>query len=726
MATSARPNFFLLLDLDPDATWDQTLFEKILREKRIEWSRQSSGVARKALVARQNLALISSIQQVMADQSLRAKEAAVARNERAAARRAAYMQFEKQLALLNAKDVVGQEEVDRFIDAFKHLYPPAEIRARLQVQIALDEASYEKKAVPELDAAVARAIADRLDFLHLHTLYELLQLSTRTSTAALAYAAEQLYTHLVVLQPTAETSAKMELAGLARDVFKSDEMRARYDAYLRMESLSRLLKELAESVSRSTNQEIHPGQVSLFLEQARKEGWTAQEALDRLKEYARQHKWIMMIPTSATQTDTLLCPNCQHLNQAHQHYCTTCQQPLYIACPICGILSSCECMACGHCAFPIGNCYLVDKLLAEIEECLHQGDGESVREALQQAEQAWPAQADARALQIASYQTAIQTLLNMQQQARIDAVELLGRLTFCEDTTESQSGVRISWQPSRNGAVVILRSTQPLHLEGQVLSATQIDQHGQRLDTYSNFAIDSWRPGELIYYTPVLLLYQQAYFGPSQGYVCAENVRQPAYQHLGSVLRLRWDWPQDCQEVLLSYHTEAWPEHHVPPATTMLLERVQYEQRGHHDLPVTTHRDHYILITALKKLGEEQFQASGTRLLARLTSKIVITYEIKKTTRLGKQHTLHLIAEPHTALPMLLLVSKQGGLPLRKADGTIFQRIKATLAESRHLAINLSSAALPANTFGKLFFEDDTVYGEFTIHHPDERQMRLS
>src|SRR5579884_2023477 len=115
MVTSARPNFFLLLDLDPQAAWDQTAFEQRLRKKRVEWSRQSGGVARKALVARQNLALISRMREVMADPLLREQEAKKALTELAAVHQTARGQFEKQLALLNAKEVIEPEEIERFI-----------------------------------------------------------------------------------------------------------------------------------------------------------------------------------------------------------------------------------------------------------------------------------------------------------------------------------------------------------------------------------------------------------------------------------------------------------------------------------------------------------------------------------------------------------------------------------------------------------------------------------
>ena len=98
MTTAARPNFFILLGLNPDADWNQAAFEQTLRQKRVEWSRQGAGVAKKALAARQNLAFVPAITEVMASPELREKEAQAARKELASARKAHIERFEKQLA----------------------------------------------------------------------------------------------------------------------------------------------------------------------------------------------------------------------------------------------------------------------------------------------------------------------------------------------------------------------------------------------------------------------------------------------------------------------------------------------------------------------------------------------------------------------------------------------------------------------------------------------------
>ncbi|MFL5627808.1 MAG: hypothetical protein ACJ788_19685, partial [Ktedonobacteraceae bacterium] len=100
--TPSRPNFFILLGLNPNAVWDQVTFENALRDKRNEWSRQGAGVAKKALAAKQNLAHISKIKEIMADEKKREEEAAAARAILTSERQARLDEFEKQLAFINA------------------------------------------------------------------------------------------------------------------------------------------------------------------------------------------------------------------------------------------------------------------------------------------------------------------------------------------------------------------------------------------------------------------------------------------------------------------------------------------------------------------------------------------------------------------------------------------------------------------------------------------------
>ena len=96
---SSRPNFFILLGLNPDAPWDPVVFEQVLGEKQRAWSVQRNSVAKIALVAKQNMEYIPQIKTVMADERLRQEEAAAARLILVNERDAKANEFEKQSSL---------------------------------------------------------------------------------------------------------------------------------------------------------------------------------------------------------------------------------------------------------------------------------------------------------------------------------------------------------------------------------------------------------------------------------------------------------------------------------------------------------------------------------------------------------------------------------------------------------------------------------------------------
>ena len=1005
MTTSPRPNFFILLGLNPDATWNPAQFDTMLRDKRNEWSRQGAGVAKKALAAQKNLSLIDEIKKVMSDPALREQEAVNARTELASGRKARQEQFERQLALFNAKEVANQAEVDKFADTFKDVLPVHAIRQRITVKI-VTPGTTPRHTVQPLDNSQAKTIEEHLQLIHMNSLYELLQCPTTTAASILHGAAKKLYDELVVRTPkTPEVTAQMTLAGLARDIFRSEDMRARYDETLRRSSLTPLFKELDESVNLSTSRDLPSGQVQHFLLEAQKKGWKEEEALELLKNHVHQRKWTMTAPAINPDAQQILCPNCEHLNNRSQRYCTSCKQPLSIACPDCGQQVSCEYNACGNCGFPVGNRYYVDHLLEEFPGLLQTANWQRAEIVLNEAEAAWrPKRADERTQKLQQSRAEITRLIATQQESQkkvtgelqrllqekqflaarqlltsekatipnwesrlraiestiTQAQELVRRalatgtsrenkielcrqaLVLCTDYREAQEllktmppsppgnlkvrvrgtvvsltwqasasrgtvykivrkgraqpnsptdgivldtvtgltyddsapeiglplyyavfaafdsvtsdtaallaqpilliddvsqpaarvddqcitlsweppahvhrvilvrkekirpgslqdGIRLteldagqkqffdrnvqngltyyygiysqfrdvegnlvtspgvslratpeappspvsqiditetiqgtqrqvclSWQPPEKGQVIILKSSQSLQNRERVLPEARLHELGQRLESRSNTVTDLWEQSGVAFYTAVVLFQRMAYLGASQRYACVENVSSLRYQNLGSSLRLQWSWPANCQEVCIYYSLKDWPQPGDSATITRQLSRAEYEHRGYYDIRDTINQDYYVVVAAVSQRGNERVMAQGVRLLARLASKAILTYEIKNPSMLQKKRRLHIIVEPARPLPVMLLVTQQGRLPFRRTDGKLWYRIEPEATAQREVVIDdLPTTKFPPRTFAKLFLEDDSLYGEFTVHHPSEDKLRL-
>jgi molecular chaperone DnaK len=403
---NTRPNFFMLLDLNPDAPWSDAVYHKALADKRDQWGRDSTaGISPRDLVAQGRIRLVPEIKKVMEDPALRALEAITARSELANTKKQRLDDFERELAFSNARTSIEQIELDKFIEAYQDILTAQQITDRITVLVRASGGS--APLPPQLDPVMAKNISDRLEMLHLASLYELLGAGTdKLSATQLCDLADKLFLETVRRAHTEEDTVKKELAGYAKDVFKSEESRKKYDETLRLTSLNALLKKLDRIMSRVSEKVVHVGQVALFLEEAQKAGWSRTEALSRLQEHARLRKWSLEVPAKDQRSEKICCGLCRHLNDRGQHFCSACNEALYFDCPDCGQKIPCEYIACGRCGFPVGNRYRVKFLLAEIDLLLKKGDLEGADKVLSEAESAWqPKKAEALAQKISALRT---------------------------------------------------------------------------------------------------------------------------------------------------------------------------------------------------------------------------------------------------------------------------------------------------------------------------------
>lgn len=993
---STRPNYYTLLGLHPDEKWDQTKFEQALRDKRIEWSRQGNGVAKKALLAKQNLARLPDIQQVMQDETLREAEAKAARADLASGRKAELDRFDHELAYFNAKEYVEQSELDAFVKEFQGVLPDKEILARVKVSVKTLASAV--PSTPQLDSTTARSIEDNLAPLGIADLYALLDRPNTTASAELSRAAEKLSNEMISRQPkTAEVTAQATLAGHALRIFKDEDLRKRYDETLRLHSLNMLLKAIETTVNRSTEKEVNEKQARTFLTEARKAGWSNEIALAKLKEHARTRKWLLQLPTLDKEPQGERCGNCHEINGPERNFCRRCNKELMTNCPSCGSKVATDDAGCGKCGFSVGNRYWVDTLL---ERAAASHDLDQMRDLLREAEDLWrPTNPDARIQKINQYKNTLQQSIQGQQRnleqlrqltdrrhfyaardflalhaddiadyktqrqnserkiaeaqtllqraqgratSREERMQLcLQALRICADYQDArdllksmppappknlrarpggaiinltwdasstadvsyrvlrktqaqpvsaQDGVilgtvsgavyddtnpecglplyyaafaeyegvlstqgallrepvfltrdvehetvevnnqqvQLSWQapphvanvivvrkeqsapgsiddgkrlsvvhPSRlvdrdvqnehtyyyriycqfqdhlgklittagktvyavpetppapimqmnishskasqgykiqlnwvkpaKGRVVVLKSERAVPIKaGTVIQAAQLKDYGQVLEGQQDGLSDMWLHPGMGYYLPVVLFGNMAYIGEASRYACIDDVSDVQYENLGTTLRLQWSWPQRCQEAMVSYSYDGWPQADSTSVITRHITRAEYDSYGHFDLREAPNRDYYIVVAAIIRQGNEQITGLGTRIRARLASKVVVTYEIKQTGFLGRRKRILAIhARKPGALPTLLLVSSRGRLPLQKTEGDLFYRLEGPMSIESELSIELPDKSFPQRTFGKLYLEDDTAYDVVTIHHPGEEKLRL-
>lgn len=393
MTEKKLPNLFLLLDLNPDAPWDQGLFEERLRDKRREWSGLTHMPSKRGLQAKQSLSKIPHLKRVAADEALRQQQASAARQEQKTSQAERLQVFEADLDLLAAKGHILEAELQRLVKDYADILSEVEIRKRLKVPLEKGR-SARGKAQPALAAAKARGINRRLDNLGKTDLYDFLGMGKKPQGHLLRQRARERYD--AVMRKAARSSQDTlisELSGYCLDIFKSEAGRAKYDETLRRQVFEDLKKKVDQAAR--VSKRLEAAQMEQLLREARENGLDLDETLEVLIGHARDRGYAILVSERTTSSVATLqrCGYCGQLVAPDKQHCTDCGQPLRESCPRCGQVGPTDQMACGQCGFPVGNRVWVEHLLGEADQASRQRDFQLALELLAQAQQAWPAEA---------------------------------------------------------------------------------------------------------------------------------------------------------------------------------------------------------------------------------------------------------------------------------------------------------------------------------------------
>lgn len=390
-----RPNFFVLLGLDPAAPWDEALFNREFTRQRAGWTKAASGVGQRASRAKANLFLKEQIEKVMRDPERREEERKRAAQLDEVARNTRRAELSARLDVLLARGFLLEEEVTKLrVDYAEVLGADPDLGRRLDdapVRPALS-------AVPEaLDPTREREILNHLEGVRAQSLYDVLRevdaTVTHTSPREVLLAAAR------VLGDRAQGTMdkrdpgvlhRERLSSLAGVVFESDDSRHRHDVSMRQARLRSLLRDFEATLSIAA--EVSATQVELFLRQAREGGV---EDLDQARSHLVAHfralGWPVQLPAEETQRQLarlVQCAYCHELNEPHERVCRTCGEGLRIPCPNCAQVEPRYGGGC-RCGFPIGQRALVESILAEARSALDRRDFVQVEVRLEKVERIW-------------------------------------------------------------------------------------------------------------------------------------------------------------------------------------------------------------------------------------------------------------------------------------------------------------------------------------------------
>ncbi|MCL2934832.1 MAG: hypothetical protein MGG11_22060, partial [Trichodesmium sp. MAG_R03] len=184
MPEKQRENYFILLGIDPKESWSDKKFEKILIQKRAEWSKKSQLPGRRGAQYREYLALVSEIQNIMGDPDQRAQEAEMAKNSQQET--PGQVEQEKlitEIDLISSKGFIKEPEIQGLVRKYQKYVPESFVRneinrKNIQINQDVDESSLEN--LETLDETQLKRIKGHLETLGCQNIYEFLEVSKTT------------------------------------------------------------------------------------------------------------------------------------------------------------------------------------------------------------------------------------------------------------------------------------------------------------------------------------------------------------------------------------------------------------------------------------------------------------------------------------------------------------------------------------------------------------------
>ncbi|HYX25536.1 MAG TPA: zinc ribbon domain-containing protein [Thermoanaerobaculia bacterium] len=390
-----RPNFYLLLELDPKVDDWPTIQQRLLEKQRAWANDKTMGNPKARRRAESSLALLHDIETLLKDPESRRQEAKDARRQQEAAAKEKLRGLDEAIAILKSGGApCSEEQIRKLVAELGGAVAEDEVRKRLRaagvpLAGAAGPAGPARAAKPQIDKVTADKIQQELQHLGHASLYEYLESRPQSSPKALADKAEEIYKENVRLGRTdATASAQNALFGFCKTIFRDDAEKARYDNYLAVQAM----EGLKSNIERAGNDNfITRDEMNILIQQARQRGVSAEDARAYVEDYAVKRKWVVQRDSADLPAEALkLCGACGELAPPTAANCPKCGTALEIACPRCGVKNPSANAACLSCGCRTGDFALVDALLREGERLALDGDAGAALRCFDKALLYWP------------------------------------------------------------------------------------------------------------------------------------------------------------------------------------------------------------------------------------------------------------------------------------------------------------------------------------------------
>ena len=289
--------------------------------------------------------------------------------------------------------------------------------------------------------------------------------------------------------------------------------------------------------------------------------------------------------------------------------------------------------------------------------------------------------------------------------------------------------LEISWNPPDSvQTVAIIRSEKSLSFEsGTVLPRTEIEKHGRVLASSGSSVRDE--PGDIraCYYTPISIQQDTAYVGKEKRFVLVPDVTKLKAEKRDNIIRLTWEWPQNCAEVygIVSHRNPAYPTTLPQKSSEFRIHIDHYRLKTCVEIAIVPGMDHIIDVFAVFSTGNECIQSSGLQVKVR-SQQIHLSYWIKPK-RFGQKPALVIQTEGIGQLPVLSLVYNAQRIPLHRDDGVCIMTIPPgeLVQQKTKLTLTLPDDIYPQESVAILFLENDE-YKDDVILYPRDGELRIN
>lgn len=295
--------------------------------------------------------------------------------------------------------------------------------------------------------------------------------------------------------------------------------------------------------------------------------------------------------------------------------------------------------------------------------------------------------------------------------------------------------LNLVWLAPPHGKVSIYRaSRQPEWKSGAQIPVEELASLGVRLQSKSeSHAIDTSPPNSPAYYVPVTIAGDVAVVGSARRFVALPDVTNLHAQDFYQYLQLSWQWPANCQSVLVAWRADVFPQDaHDASATKRKITRGEYERQGGFRIENPDQNAYHFVVFAATEMGGETVYSAGLREGARAQLRTAQPVAVSYTLARGKlrrgRFTLALSAErPVKDLPEIIVVAKRGDLqPLRSEEGAVIASFKgANLSGTEKLPFQFELNGLQRPVYLRAFFRDADAYQSYRLIDPPPEQLRI-